>query len=77
MSKTKFYRQCVLQKGNSTQVSHIPVEYAIAGDVLKLRDDAGVWEDGWKVISAGPLQDAEIVEANEMLWKRTRKQSDI
>lgn len=77
MSKTKFYRQCVLQRGNSTQVSHIPEEYAIVGHILKLRDDNDVWEDGWLVKSAGDKQPAAMVEANEMLWKRTRKTSDI
>ena len=77
MSKTKFYRQCVLQRDNSTQVSHIPEEYAIVGQVLKLRDDNDVWEDGWLVKSAGDKQPAAMVEANAMLWKRTRKTSDI
>ncbi len=42
------YKQCVLKKGNQTQVSGIPEEYAKIGNRLKLRD-----EDGWVILSVG------------------------
>jgi hypothetical protein len=69
MSKPLHYLQCILQKiegaGVLTQTSYIPDPYCVVGKVLKLRNEDEVWEDGWKVIEAGPAHDAEEVEARE------------
>ena len=46
------YRQCVLKKGNLTQVSYIPEKYAEVDHILKLKGD-----DGWLVVFAGELVD--------------------
>ncbi len=52
MSKKTYYRQCRLQKGNTHQMSWIPEEFAVKGKIIKLRDEDGVWDDGWKVNEA-------------------------
>lgn len=53
------YRQCDLRKKTTTgelrQVSYIPEQYASQGKFLKLKGDDGEWTDGWKVVSAGEL----------------------
>lgn len=56
------YAQCHLEKGNLTQVSWIPKPYAVVGSVLKLKDDNGVWENGWVVkrCSATRLKEYQI-----------------
>ena len=50
------YKQCHLEKKTTTgvmhQTSYLPEHYARVGKVLKLRDDRGIWEDGWKVTAA-------------------------
>jgi hypothetical protein len=57
MSKTIYYRQCRLSRktptGEAQQVSWLPDQYAVAGKVLKLRDDDKNWENGWVVVGAG------------------------
>lgn len=53
MSKKTYYRQCRLKKGNAEQVSYIPEPFCTEGRVLRLRDDNGVWTDGWLVTFAG------------------------
>jgi hypothetical protein len=56
MSKTTYFRQCRLVKaiegGTRHQTSWIPEPFAHVGRTLKLRDDSGVWEDGWQVEEA-------------------------
>lgn len=56
MAKTTYYRQCRLQKrlgeGITELMSWIPEQFANVGSVVKLRDDNGVWEDGWFVAFA-------------------------
>jgi hypothetical protein len=53
MSKATYFRQCRLvkkiQAGTRHQTSWLPEQFAQVGKVLKLRDDGGVWEDGWQV----------------------------
>lgn len=58
------YKQCVIKKGASWQVSGLPEEYAKIGMKLKLRG-----EDGWVVMSVGdivnPFSDATIRKHRE------------
>lgn len=54
MSKQTYYRQCRMRKDNkdgsySEQVSYIPEPFCKVGKVLKLRDEEGVWDNGWVV----------------------------
>jgi hypothetical protein len=48
------YIQCQLLKqvpgGMLEQISWIPREFAVRGATLKLRDQAGAWVDGWRVV---------------------------
>jgi hypothetical protein len=57
MARDVFFRQCRLVKRTATGelrlVSWIPEPFASAGRVVKLRDDAGDWDDGWVVREAG------------------------
>ena len=56
-----FYRQCTLQKGNTTTVSWIPEEFAKTTKILKLKDRDDVWDDGWRVVQVGTMRLAEDV----------------
>ena len=51
------YKQChmvkQLENGTKHITSYIPEKYAVLNKIVKLRDDDGEWEDGWRVISAG------------------------
>ena len=56
MKKTT-YRQCGLIRdlGNDRTVglvSYLPVRFAKMNRIVKLKQDDGQWEDGWKVVSA-------------------------
>jgi hypothetical protein len=57
MSKVIRYRQCRVVKripnGECIQMSWLPAEFASVGKILKLRDDDGVWDDGWVVREVG------------------------
>ena len=78
MSKeVKSYRQCVLRKGNSERVSWIPNCFANVGETLQLKSPEGIWDNGWKVISASPPMDAAIVEKNSRNYLKQRSASDI
>jgi hypothetical protein len=57
MGKEVFYRQCRLKKdlkngSTSHQVSYIPEPFCTVGRVLKLRNEDGVWDNGWVVTEA-------------------------
>lgn len=45
------YAQCELVRGNEKQTSWIPSRFAVLGKVLRLRDEGGAWEDGWKILA--------------------------
>jgi len=48
-----FYRQCFLrhnlEQGIQFQTTWIPEQFAVKGKTLKLKDDNGIWVDGWVV----------------------------
>jgi len=83
MSKeVKAYCQCTMERkaeGGGTQhtTSWIPECFANVGETLKLRDDNGVWVDGWLVKSASPPMAAKSVEANARNHLNQRKASDV
>jgi len=58
MSKTT-YKQCRLEKkmpgALQRKVTHLPGKFAKVGKVLKLKDDQGDWDAGWKVVSVDTL----------------------
>lgn len=54
MSKPVFYRQCALcQDRLRWQTSWIPEKFAVQDKVLRLKNAAGKWEDGWVVVLIG------------------------
>ena len=79
--KPQNYRQCHLKKNDGEhiweQVSWIPEPYCVVGKVLKLRDEDGRWDNGWKVTSAGPPSPAASVEAGSRDHLKNRKATDI
>lgn len=50
--QARLYVQCRLQRGQTRQIAWIPEKFAVAGQVVRLKDNA-VWEDGWQVGSVG------------------------
>lgn len=82
MAKQVFYRQCRLVKRTATgelqQVSWIPDRYAVAGKVVKLREEDGTWDDGWVVRSAGTnrLAADQVPDYHEMSKAHLRASGD-
>lgn len=56
------YVQCVLSKGDLTQTTWLPKIYGVVGSIVKLKDDHGIWSDGWtvKYSSATELKEYQI-----------------
>jgi hypothetical protein len=52
MTAEPLYRQCLLKRGESQQTSWLPEKFAQVGQLLKLKSDAGEWEEGWVVAEA-------------------------
>jgi hypothetical protein len=52
-----FYCQCRLTKkiptGQLELVSFIPEKFAVVDRILKLKNEDGQWEDGWRVHNVG------------------------
>ncbi len=73
MDATK-YIQCGLVKGCLYQVSFLPSRHAVKGNVVKLREENGVWNDGWKVVWIGCKSKSLDMLAED---RRVRKESGI
>ena len=58
------------------QVSHIPKQFAVKGDVLKLRSGTE-WEDGWFVESVGQEVDEAVLDGLRNALKHHADVSDI
>ena len=69
----------VLKRGDETQVSFIPSQFAQEGRYLKLKNRSnGSWEDGWRVAKAyPPLISADIVVERERDYANHRKATDV
>lgn len=72
-----YYRHCQLVKGNTYEISWIPEKFAKVGDVLKLKQEDGTWDDGWVVESVGLREDENYVISIWGAAKRQRKASDL
>lgn len=76
------YRQCTLEKkhGDSvaTQVAWIPTKFVHPRQVVKIKGDNGVWDDGWLISNVGSHQisdpQADLLSRE---YKYHRKNSDI
>jgi hypothetical protein len=78
VSKQVFYKQCRLQKGDSHQVSWIPEQFAVRGKILKLRDDAGIWDNGWEVKGAGShrVESHGLLDAHQIIKSHRQATGD-
>ena len=77
MSTEQCYTQCTLKKGDTSQVSWIPKEFAKVGNILELKEDNN-WQNGWIVKSTGVTVVAKfLLETLHIAHKKTRKASDI
>ena len=72
----RYYNQCWLVRGNARQMAWIPAKFAVAGRYLRLTD-AGVSEDGWKVVGVGAKMMEDYVHERSQDYKHTRQASDI
>jgi len=75
--KEILYRHCRLRRehenGCTIVYSYIPEPYCQVGKSLKLRDDDGNWEDGWKVLVAGDQRSFAEVETQGNAHRGIRK----
>lgn len=82
MAREVNYRQCKLQKktanGTMEQTSYIPEPFCQVGRILKLREDDGTWNDGWKVIFASSMSHSEKwVNQQSHAHTKNRMETDI
>jgi len=75
------FRQCKMERkiegGSAHTTSYIPEPFCVVGKTLKLKDDDGKWEDGWKVTFAGQQRSFEQVDTQSRQHKYQRRASDI
>ncbi len=75
------YRQCILRRktatGHEQTTSWIPEPFCVVNKVLKLKNEAGEWTNGWVVLEASDPKPAEWVEGHERDYKKHRKATDI
>jgi hypothetical protein len=71
-ARTDFYRQCLLRKGDLSQMTWLPEQFAEVGRYVKLRnrdpritDPEQEWSDGWRVETSSTPVAAAYVEAHE------------
>lgn len=67
-----YYRQCILKKGDTSQIAWIPEMYASLGNYVKLKED-----DGWQIIEVGSRLAAPDMNEQSQDYKHQRKASDI
>jgi hypothetical protein len=79
MSKSETHTQCQLQKGTANQVSWIPTKFAVPGQVVKLKNEDGSWDDGWVVESIAMQQSmpSKWVQERSMDFKKMRSMTDV
>ena len=71
------YNQCRLSRDKHRTVTWIPREFAKVGKVIKIRDDDGLWTDGWRVDEVWTEVDEEMVVELARDHLKQRKASDI
>jgi hypothetical protein len=77
MAKTIFYRQCSLKKESSSTISWIPEQFAVLGKVLKLKDDQGVWENGWVVEAVyGRREESQLPDSHRETKQHRKNTGD-
>ena len=74
---TTFHVQCQLKRGTTHSTSWLPQKYANVGRFGKLRDDDGVWQDGWEVVVTGIVRPTDEVMERERASLPQRVASDV
>lgn len=74
--------QCILEKRLSDenvrwQTTWLPEKFCKLGMILRLQNEDGSWEDGFRVMSIGPFREEKAVHERSRDWKRQRRASDI
>ncbi len=82
MQNDKYMRQCRLHKVINENkylemTSWIPERIAKLHRVVRLQEEDGSWTEGWKVVSVGAREKAEIVHQRSRYHLTQRKASDI
>jgi hypothetical protein len=67
--------QCTLRRNNVEQVSWIPMKFALHGNVLRLKNHKGIWENGWEVIHLGNSQEEHLIHDPHIAVKQHRKRT--
>ena len=52
MSKPRpfdWHRQCKLRRGNTVTYSWLPAIFSVIGKKIGLKNEKGIWEEGWAV----------------------------
>lgn len=86
-NKTQFYQQCHLTRYKDEfgkikidMVVFLPKEFIDSlepGEIFKIKQNDGTWENGWRIINAFHPFPAALVERNERDYLRQRETSDI
>jgi len=77
------YKQCKLIKtskyGIINVISWIPEKFAKQDKLLKIKDDYGKWENGWRVkkVFQGIILDEDEIKKRELEYRHHRKITDI
>ena len=81
--KETYYRQCKLRKNYkdgsySEQISYIPEPYCVYKKVLKLKDEKGNWDDGWKVtfVSENRVEDKFLPDSHSEIKNHRKATGD-
>ena len=72
LSAVLMYTQCLISKGNKTQVSWIPKKFALKNKVVKLKVD-GKWDDGWLIKEV--YTEGLITQTSEQAVKKHKKRT--
>ena len=72
------YLQCKLRKDNSETVSWIPEKHAFQNHIVKLKQDDGTWDDGWKVVDVWSVAlEESVMNKRSRDHTKQREASDI
>ena len=76
--KQTVHVQCRLRRVNGVETtSWLPKWYAVKGKFLKLKTDAGEWENGWEVVDTFGTMTSDEVRERSQDYKHQREASDI
>lgn len=82
MSKSIFYKQCLLERQNegssSRQVAWIAENFATVGLVLKIKNKDNSWEDGWVVknSSSERIEEGNLPDSHACIKAHRKKTGD-